>query len=159
MKVIKKHNIILIFLCLLVSACNSKQVYHEIVNLNDNQWFKDSIIQFSIDVKDTTSSYDITLSITNNDDYSYSNLYLFTNIIMPSRQYLRDTIEFMLSTPDGQWLGTGLNGYTNDFQYKTNVRFPQIGIYNFTFEQAMRCKNKDCCISGIKSISLSLNKK
>lgn len=140
-------------------GCNSKQVFHESISFDNATWSKDSVARFCVDISDTTQAYDVVFSITNTDEYPYANLYLFTDIVIPNRQYIRDTVEFILSTNDGQWLGRGMNGYTNDFQFKSNIRFPQMGTYVFSFEQAMRCKNADCSVSGIKSVSLSLNKK
>lgn len=150
---------VVICACVLLISCNSKQVYKESVSFDGTEWTKDSVVRFDVEISDTTQTYDVVLSITNTDDYQYANLYLFTDIIMPSRQYFRDTVEFILSTSDGQWLGTGLSGYTNDFQYKSNIRFPEKGKYSFVFEQAMRCKNDDCCVNGIQSVSLSVKKK
>lgn len=153
------RKLFIVLLVVLTAACNSKQVFHEGVVFDNSEWCKDSVVRFSVDVTDTVQTYDVVFSIVNEDDYPYANLYLFTDIIFPNRQFLRDTVEFMLSTNDGQWLGSGMNGYENNFQFKSNVRFPQCGTYVFAFEQAMRCKNNDCCVEGIKSVSLSLNKK
>lgn len=144
--------------CVVLVGCNSKQVFHERVAFDDAQWCKDSLVRFSVAVDDTVQSYNVMFSIVNTDEYPYANLYVFSDVIFPNNQYVRDTVEFMLSTPDGQWLGTGMNGYENTFQFKSNVRFPQVGTYVFVFEQAMRCKNADCSVGGIKSVSLSLNK-
>ena len=156
---VRMRKLFVVLLVAMTAACNSKQVFHERVTFDDSEWCKDSVVRFSVDVTDTVQTYDVVFSIVNEDDYPYANLYLFTDIIFPNRQFLRDTVEFMLSTNDGQWLGSGMNGYENNFQFKSNVRFPQCGTYVFAFEQAMRCKNNDCCVEGIKSVSLSLNKK
>lgn len=139
-------------------GCNSKQVFHERVSFDDARWCKDSVVRFSVAVDDTLQSYNVEFSIVNTDDYPYANLYVFSDIIFPNNQYVRDTVEFILSTPDGQWLGTGMNGFENIFQFRSNIRFPQAGTYVFAFEQAMRCKNTDCSVGGVKSVSLSLNK-
>ena len=140
-------------------SCNTKQYYSDSFSFDETEWNKDSIVTFSVDVTDTTQLYDAVFSVTNTDEYQYANLYLFTDIVMPNQQVIRDTIEFMLSTPDGQWLGTGFSGYTNEFQLRSNIRFPIVGTYLFSFEQAMRCKNAECYVTGIKSVSLTLNKK
>ncbi len=146
-------------LLLCTCACNSKQVFEDTVEFADNTWLKDSIVRFSVDVTDTTQVYDIAFSIVNNDEYPYSNLYLFTDIVFPSNEYMSDTIEFILATPDGEWLGRGWSGYANEFQYKSNVRFPQTGRYTFSFEQAMRCTNANCGLGGLQSVSLSMLRK
>lgn len=157
---VKMRSLGIVFCSLLLfCACNSKSVFQDSISFNNAEWSKDSVVRFSVEVTDTLKSYDVVFSITNNDDYPYANLFLFTDVIFPSHKYLRDTVEFILSSTDGEWLGTGMNGYTNDFQFKTNVRFPEVGTYIFAFEQAMRCKNDACSVAGIKSVSLSVNKK
>ncbi|MCQ2960582.1 MAG: gliding motility lipoprotein GldH [Bacteroidales bacterium] len=153
------HKYIAFIIVLFFASCNSKQIYEESVSMKNNEWSKDSVVKFSVDIKDTTQVYDVVLSITNDEEYPYANLYLFTDIIFPSRKYVRDTVEFVLSTNDGQWLGSGMSGYTNNFPFRTNIRFPEKGTYVFVFEQAMRCKNKQCSVKGIKSLSFSVNKK
>ncbi len=147
-------------MCLLsLVACNSKQVFNEEVTFPDNTWNKDSVAHFKVEITDTLKTYDIVFSLTNTDDYPYANLYLFTAITFPDAKVVRDTIEFVLAAPNGEWLGKSKGGYRNEFQYQTNVRFPALGTYDFSFEQAMRCTNTDCNVTGIKSVSFLLNTK
>lgn len=134
-------------------------MYHEEVTFENGTWCKDSLVHFSVDVADTTQPFDVVFSIVNDDTYPYANLYLFTDISYQSHQLVHDTVEFILSTNDGEWLGSGMNGYENNFQFRSNIRFPQTGTYVFAFEQAMRCQNDGCCLEGIRSVALSLNKK
>jgi len=156
-----KHSIgILLCICLMAFvSCNSKQVFHDEVKFPGNTWNKDSIVHFTVEIPDTLKSYNIVLTLTNTEEYPYSNLYLFGAITFPDTKVVRDTVEFMLAAPDGQWLGKNKGGYVNEFQYQTNIRFPHEGTYDFSFEQAMRCANPDCNVKGIRSVSFSLNTK
>lgn len=146
-------------IAVLFAACTSNSIYEDSYSFDDTRWTKDSIVRFSVDVTDTTKSYDVAFTIVNTDEYPYANLFLFTDIVFPDKHYMRDTLEFMLSTPDGEWLGSGLRGYSNTFQYQSNIRFPHLGTYVFAFEQAMRCTSDDCGVSGIKSVSLEVTRR
>ncbi len=144
----------LIFFC----SCNSKQIFNDTIVFEDETWSKDSIIRFDIEIADTNTLYDVVFSVTNSDAYPFANLYVFTDISSDTLLYLRDTIEFILSSQDGEWLGAGLFGYTNEFNLHSKIHFPKIGKYTFSYEQAMRCTNADCSVNGIQSVSFSLNK-
>ncbi|MFO7868796.1 MAG: gliding motility lipoprotein GldH [Bacteroidales bacterium] len=147
--------ILSISLCLF-TFCSPDSTYTETHSVPEN-WSKDSVLDFNIPVKDTHNIYSITLNISNTDSYGYSNLYLFTSITFPDNKVYKDTVEFVLATDKGEWIGEeSFSTYTNTFMLRRGVKFPQPGIYTFSFEQAMRCKNKSCSISGIKSITLSL---
>jgi|SRR5690554_4012105 gliding motility-associated lipoprotein GldH len=155
-----QHIFIFCLSALIFSQCSNKTIYSETVEIPESTWSKDDIIRFSIPVTDTNTVYSLTLDICNNEKYQYSNLYLFTNIIFPDNTFYRDTIEFILANNQGEWIGDkSLSSYTNTFLFRQGVKFPETGTYIFSFEQAMRCKNESCSITGIKSLSLSLIQK
>lgn len=154
-----KRSLFVVLVSLFVfCSCNSNQIFEETIEFEDESWNKDSIVSFNVEIADTNALYDVVLSVTNNDDYPYSNLYVFTDISSDTLLYLRDTIEFILSSQDGEWLGTGLFGYTNEFNLHSKIHFPKAGVYNFSYEQAMRCTNANCSVNGIQSVSFSLKK-
>lgn len=152
----------IIFLCsfiIIATSCNTNVVYEDTFEISNSVWQKKDIKKFTFEVPDTTHIFDIELQITNTDDYSYSNVFLFSNIIFPNRTYARDTIEFVVSNNKGEWTGSGMNSFTNSYPFKRGIRFPKTGVYTFSFEQAMRCVNKECSLEGIKEISLRIIRK
>lgn len=154
-----KHKLFVVFAFLIVfCSCNTKQVFNDTIDFEDETWSKDSIVSFNVEIADTNALYDVVFAVTNSDDYPFANLYVFTDISSDTLLYLRDTIEFILSSQDGEWLGTGLFGYTNEFNLHSKIHFPKAGTYTFSYEQAMRCTNADCSVNGIQSVSFSLNK-
>jgi gliding motility-associated lipoprotein GldH len=137
-------------------ACNSKQVYNEKTSIDNATWSKDSPITFSYTVPDTITQYTLQVTVENTNDYMYSNLFLFSTITFPDSLTIRDTLECMLANYKGEWTGKGWWGYSNEFNFKHNIRFPKPGTYTFSFEQAMRCTNKSCELTGIKSIGFRI---
>jgi gliding motility-associated lipoprotein GldH len=120
-------------------------------------WSKEDIAVFTFTPRDTLTQYDIILSIRNTNDYAYSNLFVFSEIRFPNRQFTRDTIEFVLADAQGEWTGKRwFSSHTNTFNFKQGVRFPYEGEYTFLLEQAMRCTNKDCALSGIEKITVQI---
>jgi len=119
-------------------------------------WNKNNIANFTVNVNDTSSLYDVVLTVTNNDSYAYANLYMFTHIVFPDKKFTRDTIEFYVANNLGEWTGSGVKNYTNTYKFKSNIRFPKVGEYTFSFEQAMRCSDTVCNLQGVEQLGLSL---
>lgn len=149
----------IISLLIFCVSCNSSVVYEKNISIDNAEWSKDKIQNFTFNVPDTTHAYSIEVQITNNDSYQYSNIFLFSNIVFPNKKYIRDTIEFIVSDNTGAWTGKGWRKFTNTYILKSGIRFPQTGKYTFAFEQAMRCTNQDCKLDGIEEISMRIIKK
>lgn len=136
-KYLFKVSIILISLFIL--SCNSNIIFDDIQKISSSGWKQDDLITFRVPVNDTTPAYNIYLHLRNTNNYEYSNLWLFITTIAPNGENMRDTTEFFLADPSGEWLGKGLGSVnTMLVPYKTNIRFPYRGIYTFEIQQGMR---------------------
>lgn len=148
-------SIVILATTLLAASCRGRVVAEAHKTFGETGWHQDSSGAFDLVIPDTTSTYKILLTITNNDDYPFTNLYLFANITFPSGKIIRDTMELILADPRGKWTGGAwLGDYSNTFPYRSNIRFPEPGTYSFTIWQAMRCPNKH--LQGIKSYKFSV---
>ncbi len=146
----------IVIICSLV-ACNSNVVFESTVTMDNSVWSKNDIAVFPFTPRDTITMYDVIVSITNNNDYAYSNLYIFSEIRFPNEHFTRDTIEFILADAAGEWTGKQrFSTHTNTFNFKQAIRFPYEGNYSFSLEQAMRCNNKDCTLNGIEKITFKI---
>ena len=136
--------------CIIVtfSSCDRNRVFDEYKPLNG--WNKDSIVTFDLDNIDSTGVYDLFINIRNNKDYQYSNLFLITEIKFPQGKVISDTLEYEMTKPNGEWLGTGFGDVKESkLWYKENVRFDEPGKYKVTIQQAMR-KNGE--VDGIQEL-------
>jgi gliding motility-associated lipoprotein GldH len=152
-KTIKPY-IIAVFIITL-AACSNNNFYMETVKIPENGWYKDQAASFDVTVEDTLVDYDFYLIIRNNNQYRYSNLFVFLNTVLPNGNKTRDTIELVLADNYGKWLGKGWGAVKeNKLLLKKSLRFPLKGEYNFFVQQAMRVDT----LKGITDVGLQLTK-
>ncbi len=140
--------------CAITLCCNFNSIYEKSTDIPNYKWSKSSKIKFDIPVSDTINGYNILLSLRNNNDYPYSNCFLFVNTLSPKGKTINDTIEFSLADDHGKWLGHGFGGVWSTEFYKKNIRFPFTGNYHIEVIQAMR----DEPLNGIMDVSLRIEK-
>lgn len=107
----------------------------------DNSWQKDKTEIFEFEVKNFKTPKDIVFVIKNNDDYPYSNLRIISSLSTSQgiETKKRDTLNYILSKPNGEWLGKGIGSVKETmFLYLSNYKFPANGVYKIKVKQAMR---------------------
>lgn len=141
---------------LVLYSCDKKRVYEDFYTSGSNGWDKDSVANFEVNIPYSTMSYNILINCRNLENYPYSNLWLFVDVINPDSMAIRDTVEYQLALPNGKWTGNGTGGvYENQFMYRSNVFFPKAGIYKFQIQHGMR----DEKLKGMKDIGIRIEKK
>lgn len=128
-----------LFILLLLSACDSTLVYDHYISHENAKWKWNDVAVFEVDIADTLALHNIYLQVRHTTDYPMSNLYMFVNVKAPNGQFRKDTVNMILATPEGKWMGVG-TGKLRELQllYKSHTRFGAPGLYNFSIEQAMR---------------------
>jgi len=119
-----------------------------------NGWHQDSIVQFTVPVKDTSMQYFVSMKIRHNADYAYENVYLFRTISSASGIEYQDTVDLILADETGKWLGEGV-GEVKTMQWgygRGALRFNNTGKYTFSLQQGMR----DSVLVGIMDVGLSI---
>ncbi|MDR5591423.1 gliding motility lipoprotein GldH [Christiangramia sp. SM2212] len=138
----------LIFTIIFLSSCDRKRVYDEYESLRG--WHRDSLVNFELNNIDSTKVYDLFINVRNNNEYQYSNLFLITEIKFPQGKVISDTLEYEMTKPNGEWLGTGFGDVKESkLWYKENVKFDEPGQYEVSIQQAMR-KNGE--VDGIQEL-------
>lgn len=119
-------------------------------------WFKDSTITFEVPIEDTLADYQIVWHLRNNDDYEFSNIFLFRSVNSDRGGEFGDTAEFVLADAYGKWLGKGVGELkTNTWPFKDGIlRFNRSGNYIFTLQQAMRVDH----LIGVEDVGLGVYK-
>lgn len=154
MNKLPKYFLLIIPACMLLS-CDPSRVYDKFKDIENAKWNKNEHVKFDVQIDDTVSYNNVFINLRNSGDYRYSNIYLFISTIYPDRKISVDTVECILANEDGKWLGKGLGDIKdNQILFKKNVRFHQMGIYSFEFEQAMRTDD----LEGVKSIGIRIEK-
>lgn len=143
-------------LIVLGTACKERPFYETFAPVNKAGWYTDSIASFEFEVEDTLSSYRVFLNFRANNDYPYSNLYLFRRIYSEQGLEYSDTANLIMADAYGKWLGEGL-GELKTFKRvfrRQPLRFTHTGTYRFEIVQAMR---EDPLI-GVEDIGISIYK-
>ena len=102
------------------------------------------------------------LIVRNDENYKFSNLFLITTMRFPDGKIIKDTLEYAMAEPDGEWLGSGFTSVKESkLWYKEGVNFPHPGAYQFSLEHAMR-KNGNLegveQLEGITDIGIKIEK-
>lgn len=120
-------------------GCDSSVVYEENIKIDKNAWSSEKPLVFQANIKDTAIGHNVYINLRNASHYPFSNIFIFMNTTLPNGQLDRDTLEIMLASKDGKWLGNGLGDiWDNRILFKRNVSFPMPGEYRFELIQAMR---------------------
>ncbi|MCF8295118.1 MAG: gliding motility lipoprotein GldH [Bacteroidales bacterium] len=145
----------LLLLVFMLNSCIKKNVYQEHVSINQETWDAQQRLSFEIPVSDTLSINNLIVNVRNTQAYPFQNIFLFIETIDPRGVMLRDTLDCMLASQEGRWLGSGLGShYQSEFIFKRNVRFPHSGIYTLVIEQGMRKEE----LPGISDVGVRVEK-
>lgn len=136
-------------------GCGSRDFEQREV-IPEAKWAVEHRIPIDVTVNDTVGVYTFGMSLRHNENYRYSNLYVFLHTTLPDGDLMCDTIQCLLAMPDGRWIGKS-SGSMRDLRVTLNpaMRFPQVGTYHFEIEQAMR----EPVLKGITDIGLFIEKR
>jgi gliding motility-associated lipoprotein GldH len=139
-----------------IIACDNGRIYEEYYALGSEGWNKDSVAHFYFNIDDSIAHYNLLINSRNLENYPYSNLWLFVDVVAPDSTTIRDTIQYQLANPNGKWTGTGTGGvYLNQFNFRNDVYFPSSGIYELKIQHAMR----DDLLKGVRDIGVRIEKR
>jgi len=139
------------FLILILQACASGVIYEQTVSLPPEGWHKGEPAKFKVNISDTSQVIDVGFTFKHDNDYPYSNLWLFLNVQGPLQANQTDTLELFLARLDGEWLGRERGNMIEvSALFMNGVKMNQPGDYHFTVVQGMRRES----LPGISSIEL-----
>lgn len=155
------------FLILLVAvftlaSCNDLLVYSEYEPIKDGKWEIDNAVHFEFSELDSTATYNMFINVRNDDSFQFSNLFLITELEYPEGNTIKDTLEYKMAEPTGEWLGKGMGGVKeNKLWFKENIDFKDSGVYKVNVSHAMR-KNGEVeglhILEGITDVGLEIEK-
>lgn len=137
-----KNSILFILLFILVISCDKKRVFDQYKSVG-NAWHKDSTVTFELPQLDSKKFYNMYVNVRDNDDYPFNNLFLIVSLEQPNHQIKVDTLEYVMTNPDGTLLGDGFSDIKESkLFYKSKQNFTQKGIYKIHIRQANRQTGK-----------------
>ncbi len=136
-------------------SCNNF-FYENKIEFDDNEWNKDEQLNCEFEIIQTEASYDIYINFACKEEYKTNNIWLFVEVISPSGNIQKDTIEYYITDNVGKWFGKKRSNFIeNKFLYKQNIKFPEKGLYIFTLQHGMRKKDTPLAVS----IGLTIRKR
>lgn len=149
----KRLALLLLPLALCLAACDGTVYYAEYENVDEKGWLPTDSVAFDVDVEDTNLIFNFLVEVRNTVSYPYSNTFLFINTTFPDGSMARDTMEYPLADPTGEWFGKRSGRYVDTrYFFRRNVRFPMQGNYHFAITNGMR----DSAIVGLSHIGLRI---
>jgi len=144
-----KNSILLLLVALLIISCDKNRVFDEYKSVG-NSWHKDSIVSFDLPQLDQTKNYNLFVTIRDNNDYPFNNIFLIVAMQQPNKKVVIDTLEYEMTEADGSLLGDGFTDVKESkLFYKENVKFNLKGKYKVKIQQANRQTGK---ISGVTKL-------
>ncbi len=149
------------FLAVIFISCDNNRVFDKYQTISGG-WEKEDPVQFSISDVDSIAKHNMFITLRNTNEYKYSNLFLIARMDFPNGKKLTDTLEYIMATPEGKWLGTGFNDVKeNKLWYREGVRFRESGTYTFSIEHAVRKNGNvtgDARLEGITEVGLRIER-
>jgi gliding motility-associated lipoprotein GldH len=155
-KGISKYLFFIIFLFVWqIYGCDKSLVYTDSADMPGELWTLDYVPVFEPFITDTVNSNNIYFTIRNSTSYPFRNIWLFVTTTSPAGKSITDTLQYMLADEKGKWYGKGFSDVRElNLPFKTNVFFPQKGIYSFKIRHGMRTEN----LKGVYDIGLRIEK-
>ena len=152
---IKKNNIyFLLLLFVSFTACDANRVFDEYKSISENSWNSKESVHFEFEITDTISRNNLFINLRNNNEYSFSNLFLISHLYFPNGKEIVDTLQYKMADVNGEFLGSGISDVKeNKLFYKENVQFPVSGIYTIDISQAMRKNGESKGIENLEGIT------
>ncbi|WP_304197324.1 gliding motility lipoprotein GldH [Flavobacterium alvei] len=146
-----RNSAILLLVVILFFSCDKKRVFDEYKSVG-TAWHKDSIVSFNLPELDSTKRYNLFVTLRDNNDYKFNNLFLIVGLEMPNGFTKVDTLEYEMANPDGSLMGEGFSDIKeNKLFYKEKVRFR--GKYKINIKQAVRENGKVPGVTALEGIT------
>lgn len=148
-----KNSILFLLAMILLVSCDKKRVFDEYKAVG-NAWSKDSIVSFSLPQLDQSKKYNLFVTIRDNNDYPFNNLFLIVKMKMPNKKTVVDTLEYEMAEADGTLLGDGFTDVKESkLFYKENQAFDLKGKYEVSIQHATRQTGKIQGVANLTGVS------
>ncbi|QBN19243.1 gliding motility lipoprotein GldH [Flavobacterium nackdongense] len=146
-----RNSAVLVLVVILFFSCDKKRVFDEYKSVG-TAWHKDSVVSFDLPQLDSTKRYNLFVTLRDNNDYKFNNLFLIVGLELPNGFTKVDTLEYQMANPDGSLMGDGFSDIKeNKLFFKEKVRFR--GKYKVNIKQAVRENGKVPGVTALEGIT------
>ena len=143
---------------LILSGCNTDHVYQEYIDFDDRHWIVQEKPQFSFEIKDTVSTYDIYCNVRNTTTYPNSRIFVNVSLADTTGKIFQEKLvwDFLFEPKTGKPLGKSGLGDLYDHQIPVfkKYKFSKAGIYQMKLEQFMRTDT----LAGMISVGVAVER-
>lgn len=153
MKTRKLNNIPFLFALIFLVSCDNNKVYDEYIEVETSGWNAADTLAFEIELNSTNGDlFDFLIGLRNNNEYLYSNIFLFVELENPQGITQIDTLQYLVAEPNGKWKGAGIGAIKHNlFKYKES-QVLEDGLYKIKITHGMRSE----LLHGIEDIGLRI---
>ncbi len=149
------RTLLIIFFSQVFFSCSSQYFSEQHHTLTNSEWGYADTLVYDVDIKDTSSRYNILLEVIHSPEYLYQNFYLKIFTQFPDGEKIDQTLPIDFADHTGRWYGKCTRVCELDVVLQENARFDQIGGHRFEITQHMR----ENPVRGIEKIGFLLEKK
>jgi len=142
---------VFILIFFLLTSCSDS----DLVNSYEfsNGWKNGEVVQFDFKGTETKKNQNLFLILRHNKNYSFSNIFLITEMKFENDSIKRDTLEYRLSEKNGKWLGKKrLSIVEHTLPFKKNLEILKDSTYSITITNSMRLINQVSPIQNLENI-------
>lgn len=124
----------------LFSGCMQINRFERNIQIPKQEWHYAFEPEIKFDISDTTSLYNVYLTLRHTDQYAYSNVWLEISTQQPGETtFQKERFELGLQEAGGKWLGTG---YADIWELRhllfESLKLRKAGTYTIRIRQIMR---------------------
>ena len=118
-------------------------------------WGNSEIVEFNFKGEKQDSIKNIDFLLRHNNDYSFANIFLISELVSSENQIQVDTLEFKLAESNGKWLGeTKISVVEHKLPYKIDFILKKGEAFKLKVKTSMRLNNE---IKEIENLDGVLN--
>lgn len=138
-------------------SCSEREDYYRFEEIKGANWAVEDALTFVIDTMDVQSDirYDVSVEITNNVDYPYQNLWLFSEYNKDDSTTVKSQKEFTLADEFGRWQGSGFASlFQSSHPVLKSVKFEKGKRYQIAIHHGMQ----DTVLHGIEKVGIKISR-
>lgn len=133
----KKLFIFSALLLVLLTSCINQPLYEKSYSFKKNQWDSNGKPSFTVDIQDTSKTYDFTITFRTTTDYEFNNVWFYLNTTTPDGEKAREPFEMKITNTDGSWIGKKTGTIVETELFFKSRKLPKSGTYSFYLEQGI----------------------
>ena len=145
-----------LLLLLFYGSCSEPGlVFEQKINILNKTWDMDQVPNFSWNISDSTSNFDLILTLEHHPDLNFKNIYVNCKTSFPDSSTKDQILSLEIYDESGKPFGNCSNSNcSTEIMLQHKIRFPFYGNYHLALEQYSR----ENMLSNIYSISFKILK-